>query len=107
MNTCEHEFENANCTNCANGLPVLMHECLKTKGMLEEGTIAEPEKDTLAELIEHERMIERFFRNSIVLATMENPILLISEDMVKKFEDIAERHKKIIEELEKEYENQI
>lgn len=34
--TCEHEFENANCTNCANGLPSSAYECAKTKGNLKE-----------------------------------------------------------------------
>lgn len=33
---CEHEFENANCTNCANGLPSSAYECAKTKGRLKE-----------------------------------------------------------------------
>lgn len=34
--SCEHEFENANCTNCANGLPTSAYECAKTKGKLKE-----------------------------------------------------------------------
>ena len=33
---CEHEFENANCTNCANGLPTSAYECAKTKGTLKQ-----------------------------------------------------------------------
>lgn len=36
MTTCEHEYENANCTNCANGLPVLAYECAETRGKLKE-----------------------------------------------------------------------
>lgn len=33
---CEHEYENDNCTNCANGLPCSAYECNKTKGTLKE-----------------------------------------------------------------------
>lgn len=36
MKACEHEYENANCTNCANGLPSSGYECAKTKGTLKE-----------------------------------------------------------------------
>jgi len=33
---CEHEYENDNCTNCANGLGILEYECAKTQGRLKE-----------------------------------------------------------------------
>ena len=36
MDICDHEFENANCTNCANGLPCSAYECAKTQGRLKE-----------------------------------------------------------------------
>lgn len=36
MKACEHEYENANCTNCANGLPCSEFECAKTKGTMKE-----------------------------------------------------------------------
>lgn len=36
MKSCEHEFENGNCTNCANGLPTSDFECARTKGRLKE-----------------------------------------------------------------------
>lgn len=35
-NYCEHEYENANCVNCANGAPCSAYECAKTKGQLKE-----------------------------------------------------------------------
>lgn len=36
MMQCEHEYENQNCTNCANGLPHSAFECAKTQGRLKE-----------------------------------------------------------------------
>lgn len=36
MRPCEHEYENANCENCANGLPHSAYECAKTQGRLKE-----------------------------------------------------------------------
>lgn len=47
MHACEHEFENANCINCANGLPASADECKKTRGLLE----GKPEDKSLAELL--------------------------------------------------------
>lgn len=79
MNNCEHEYENANCTNCANGLPCSAYECARTRGIVKENkTVDDLVIETKLSIITE---FQEWLKTQIVgIDNITKEILVVKED---------------------------
>lgn len=82
---CEHEYENDNCTNCANGLPCSAYECAKTKGTLKEYCHEKAEESRKKRAFEiMDKLYDNCINNHIDDVPFPSEVLKLEIEKIKK-----------------------